>query len=404
MRRVTGPTAVGAVVPRFRRLAAVAIALLAAACSGQPDAGAAAPGQRPRTDGPAEDAELRSGDATALSPVTGLLLGRPIYPGDFADPFVLRVGDRFFAYATNTRDVNVPVMVVEGSPIASYLGEALPELPAWSEPGAVWAPAVLATDDGYVLYYTTRVSGTTTQCISSAVAASPAGPFVDSSAEPMVCQRDLGGSIDPSVVVEADGTEWLLFKNDGNCCDLPTSIWVQRLGPDHRSLVGSPTRLIDAAGTWDGGLIEGPSMVLAGGRVYLFYSGNAWDSANYGIGYAVCESITGPCHRPEGSDEPWMDSTTFASGPGGQEFFSALGDVWMVYHGWSGGAGEPEGERRLYVDVIAIDDGVPRRLGARRTWTVTLLLVVAVAAAGGAAVRWRRRRLRPSARRTPTRS
>ena len=61
-----------------------------------------------------------------------------------------------------------------------------------------------------------------------------------------------------------------------------------------------------------------------------------------------------------------MGSTTFARGPGGQEFFSALGDVWMVYHGWARGqAGSPDGERRLYVDIVRVHDGVPERVGGR---------------------------------------
>ncbi|MEZ5269512.1 MAG: hypothetical protein R2789_13435 [Microthrixaceae bacterium] len=35
-----------------------------------------------------------------------------------------------------------------------------------------------------------------------------------------VCQRDLGRTIDASPFVDEDGTKWLLYKNDGNCCDI----------------------------------------------------------------------------------------------------------------------------------------------------------------------------------------
>ena len=367
-----------------------------AGCGGPLDPSKAEPGQRPRTGGPNPGAERTDGEATALRPASGLLLGTPIYDGDFADPYVLRVDDTFYAYATNTATANLPVIVVRNSPTARYYGDAFPTLPAWSEPGFVWAPAVLALDDGYVLYYSTRLRGTTTQCISRATAASPLGPFVDDSEGPMVCQRDLGGSIDPSVVTDTDGTTWLLYKNDGNCCGHPTSLWSQELAPDGLSTVGGPNRLLTAEQDWEGGLIEAPSMIIDGGTYYLFYSGNAWDSEQYGIGYAVCESVTGPCRRPDDSDEPWMGSTTFARGPGGQEFFSALGDVWMVYHGWARGqAGSPDGERRLYVDIVRVRDGVPERVGGRSLATVLALAAGAVALLVALGIWWwRRRRIR----------
>ena len=123
-------------------------------------------------------------------------------------------------------------------------------------------------------------------------------------------------------------------------------------------------------------------MILVGSGAYLFYSGNAWDTDNYAIGYAVCESVTGPCRRPKSDDErPWMSSTTFARGPGGQEFFGALGDVWMVYHGWeSGQAGKPGAQRRLYLDIVRIERGRPVRVGSQQAANVLFLVLGAIGA------------------------
>jgi hypothetical protein len=52
----------------------------------------------------------------------------------------------------------------------------------------------------YVLFHTAldRVSGL--QCIGRAEARAPAGPFVDDSATPLVCQRTQAGPIDPGQV------------------------------------------------------------------------------------------------------------------------------------------------------------------------------------------------------------
>ena len=79
-------------------------------------------------------------------------------------------------------------------------------------------------------------------CISRATSANPAGPFVDDSSSAFVCPVSKGGAIDPSVFVAADGTPWLLWKSDGDCCSLPTTIYSQQLSPDGLSVVGPAHR------------------------------------------------------------------------------------------------------------------------------------------------------------------
>jgi beta-xylosidase len=217
---------------------------------------------------------------------------------------------------------------------------------------------------------------------------------VDGSAEPLVCQRDLGGSIDPSVVVDAAGERWLLFKDDGNCCGLPTSIWSQRLTPDGLGVQGPMHELLTADAPWEGELIEGPSMVRDGDEYLLFYSANDWASEDYGIGWARCASPSGPCEKA--SDRaPWMTSTTFARGPGGQEFFDAVGERWMVYHGWAEDqAGQEGAQRRLFLDIVNVRDGQPQRVGGRRSWTTVAVVVLGVLVVAGSVVLVLRRRAR----------
>lgn len=375
-------------------LVLVALAIIAG-CSSDTDPSAARPGQRPRTGGPADDSGSTTGTIpsgtipvegrpTQLDPSGGLLVGTPVYDGDFADPFVLIEDDTNYVYATNTDDANLPVIVSDGGDEGTYYGDAFPTLPSWTTPGFVWAPAVYARGDGFVAYYTTADTATKKQCVSRAVAPSPVGPFVDDSTGPMVCQSDLGGTIDPSIVTDVDGESWLLFKNDGNCCGITTSLWSQKLTPDGLGVVGEPTKLIDADQAWEGDLIEAPSLVIADGTYYVFYSANAWDTANYAVGYARCESITGPCTKAEG---PWMTSTAFAKGPGGQEFFAKDGFVWMVYHGWERGQiGYPQGQRRLYLDIVQIADGAPVRVGEETARFLIGVLVVGGVVLLGAAV------------------
>jgi len=413
-RRRTGTGAAGPI--RFRPLVVVLVALaVVAGCSSGGDT-TARPGQRPRTGGPSDEGAGRGGGTipsgtvpvegrpTQLDPGGGLLVGTPVYDGDYADPFVLIEDGTNYVYATNTQDANLPVIVSAGGNEGTYFGDAFPTLPAWTTPGFVWAPSVYARGDDYVAYYTTTDNASKRQCVSRAVAPSPTGPFVDDSAGPMICQLDLGGTIDPSIVTDVDGESWLLFKNDGNCCDQTTSLWSQKLSPDGLDVVGDPTKLIDADQSWEGDLIEAPSMVIADGTYFLFYSANAWDTANYAVGYARCQSITGPCTKADG---PWMSSTAFAQGPGGQEFFAKDGFVWMVYHGWERGQiGYPQGERRLYLDIVQVPDGTPVRVGAETARAVIVAVVVAAVVllllAALLLVRRRRRTQRTERDRTAT--
>jgi beta-xylosidase len=109
-----------------------------------------------------------------------------VYDGDFPDPFVLVAGDRYFAYGTQTGDINVQVMESADLERWDHRGDGLPELPSWAGWGHTWAPAVLRRDDAYVMYYAVRYEAAGRQAISVATASDPAGPFVDRSAEPLI--------------------------------------------------------------------------------------------------------------------------------------------------------------------------------------------------------------------------
>lgn len=397
MRRIQDAHMISPTV-RLLLVAGVMAGLVLAACgSGSTPSTAAGVSatQRPPTEGP----QGGPGTEEKLDTINGLLSGKPVFNADFADPFVLDQGDVAYTYATNTRDANIPVIRAQGYKVADYLGDALPTIPSWSAKGFIWGPAVFAAPDGkFVMYYSALTTAGGRQCITRAVADSPAGPFVDDSSAPFVCPLDLGGAIDPAVVV-VNNAPYLIYKSDGNCCGIPTSVWSVPLSADGLSTTGDPVKLISNDQDWEGDVVEGPSMVVDADKLLLFYSANNWNTADYAIGYAVCDSITGPCTKPD--DKPWMKSTDFAKGPGGQEFFNAGGQVWMVYHGWlPGQVDTPGGQRRLYLDEITVTGDVPSRIGAERTLVqlvqlfLGVVIVVAIVAVVVLVLRRRRRHRR----------
>jgi hypothetical protein len=208
---------------------------------------------------------------------------------------------------------------------------------------------------------------TSAMCISRATSSSPAGPFVDDSSSAFVCPVAKGGAIDPSVFVAPDGTPWLLWKSDGDCCDLPTTLYSQELSADGLSVVGPAHPLLGATQSWEGHLVEAPSMIENGNTYWLFYSANLWGTDDYGIGVARCASVTGPCSKP--LDHAWLSSSGGGlqsdPGPGGQEFFQAGGLIWMVHHGLAPGQSGNEAQRRLYADLIAFPRGQTPRIAPR---------------------------------------
>jgi beta-xylosidase len=286
----------------------------------------------------------------------------PVYDGDFPDPFVLVDGETYFAYGTQTGDINVQVM--ESADLAQWehRGDALPELPPWAGWGRTWSPAVLPRGDTYVLYYAVRYEAAGRQCISVATSADPDGPFVDRSAEPLIFQADRGGSIDPSPFVDGDGTAYLLWKSDDNAIGRPASLWGSPLEPDGRGLAGPPVELLRHDAAWEEPLVEAPSLArIADGSYVLFYSGNWWESEGYAIGYATGQAPLGP-FRKDTESESWLASQPGMAGPGGAEPFTDANGRWHIaFHAWTPPrvGYEQGGARSLWIERLDFEDGRP---------------------------------------------
>lgn len=283
----------------------------------------------------------------------------PVHAGDFPDPFVLRAADGYHAYASNGEG-NVQQLRSRDLARWERLPDALPRLPAWVAPGRTWAPSVVERGGKWVLYFSAQHAASGRQCIGAAVADHPSGPFAGS-AEPLACAQDADlGAIDPSPFVDADGTPYLFWSA---CCK-GAQIFGQRLSQDGLATAEIPHALLQADLPWEGGIVEGPSMLKEGGRWYLLYSANRWQGERYAIGLAECDSPSGPCRK---RTAPLLASAGDMAGPGGQEVFrDGWGRAWVAYHAWSAGRASyaAGGVRSLRVERVEFKDGSPG-LGGR---------------------------------------
>jgi hypothetical protein len=306
-----------------------------------------------------------TGDISAVSAaclsVDGTGAGGPVYPFDFPDPFVFRVGGTYYAYATNSTEGNIQIIDSSDFTHWSAVGNALPTLPAWAKPGGTWAPSVFQIGTTFVMYYAAVVAGPGggEECISSATATQPQGPFTDNSTAPLECQANLGGSIDPSAFVDANGTPYLEWKSNG-APGQPATIWSEQLTPAGTGFVAgtTPTELLMPDQGWEAGVVEAPDLVLAAGHYYLFFSGNNWDGANYAIGVAACSGPLGPCTEP--SSQPILASGPAMAGPGGESVFAdASGSLWIAFDAYLPGAEGYPHSRVLYVRPLSVSGAIP---------------------------------------------
>ena len=229
---------------------------------------------------------------------------------------------------------NVPVSDVSTLATLPQPTDAMPTLP----PGTsdwIWTVDVIKASSGFAMWYTAQdlsklnPAGVADQCLWSATASNPLGPFTPS-ASPTVCQQ--WGSIDPRTTTGADGSRYLVWKSDLNAdhaTSIPTTIWEQRLAPDGTTLLGTPWRIATSTQPWEAGLAESPDLVDLDGAYYLFFAGNSSRSADNGIGVMPCAGIRGPC--TDSRTTPLVASNSQGEGPGEESLFQQHGVTWLLY-------------------------------------------------------------------------
>jgi len=289
----------------------------------------------------------------------------PAFANDAPDPDLVRDGSTWYTFTTGTTWGNDLGVLTSSSPTSGwqtlsgqpYGSTALANVPSWQRTGTQTSPGVYEWGGRWVMFYDAVDDASGTYCLSVATSPSPSTPFTDTSSASFECQVDIGGSIDPSPFVDANGQPWLVWKsNDGSSLAV-SDVWAAPLAADGATLAGPPQLVMPKDSVdhpWET-TVDDPQMVLAGGRYLLFFSGGDWQSANYATGYAVCAGPTGPCTQPQAG--PLLSSYGPAAGPGGGSLASdAAGNWFLAYAAWSPGCTSYAcgGERQLYVAPISL--------------------------------------------------
>ncbi|MEJ3405229.1 glycoside hydrolase family 43 protein [Rathayibacter sp. YIM 133350] len=259
-----------------------------------------------------------------------------VIDASFADPDLISTSDGYVAYATNSPSINVQLATstdLEHWDLSDQ--DALPTLPSWAVAGRTWAPDVSELPNGgFVMFVVAEDRASQKQCIGTATSPTAAGPFTPVGDAPLLCPLDQGGAIDPSTFVDDDGTAYLLWKNDGNCCNLDTWIEIAPLAADRLSLAGASTRLFTQTEQWEGNLVEAPTMLKHGDRYIVLYSANDYATDAYAIGVASAPALSGPYEKQPGPLLSTESSDGRYYGPGGQEVLHTDDGDRLFFHSW----------------------------------------------------------------------
>jgi arabinan endo-1,5-alpha-L-arabinosidase len=163
------------------------------------------------------------------------------------------------------------------------------EPPTWAA-YQFWAPELYEREGRFYLFYSGKTDNTR-RGTGVAVSDSPLGPFRNLSDRPLTPPE--WECLDGHLFRDADGTEWFIFVHEWVQCKVG-EMWAQRIAPDYSTLVGERHVLFrghDAP--WSNHVIDGPMMVLEGGKYHLFWS-SFNDRDGYCCGVARAQSVLGP--------------------------------------------------------------------------------------------------------------
>lgn len=271
--------------------------------------------------------------------------------GDFPDPTVIRVDDRYYAVGTSSEWApHFPIYSSDDLQNWQQDGFVFDETPEWAS-SSFWAPEYVYHRGLYYLYYSAKRKTDGVSCIGVAISRYPNRGFEDQG----IVVAYGSESID-AFVVEEDGERFMTWKAYG-LDQRPIELVASKLSEDGLSIEGEPfSLLMDTAHVG----IEGQAFIQKDGYYYMFYSAGACcgPDCDYHIQAVRSQSIRGPFERVGeavllGENEHWkcMGHGTFVE--------NTDGDLLYLFHGYSQSGGVYTGREGLLARLVWSDTDTP---------------------------------------------
>jgi len=243
----------------------------------------------------------------------------------FGDPFIMLYDGKYYAYGTASPD-GILVYVSDdlktwSVPEGAKDGLALNKNDVWADKN-FWAPEIYYVKGKFYMYYSAD------EHICVATSDSPLGPFRQEVQKPMIDEEK---AIDNSLFIDDDGKPYLFFDrfNDG------LNIWVVELQENLIDIKPETKKpCIHVTQEWEkirGRVNEGSFVTRHKGVYYMTYSGNGYQSPNYGVGVAMATNIWGPWEKYEGNPILQMPGDLVGVGHSAM-FTDKNGQLRIVFH------------------------------------------------------------------------
>ncbi|WP_114789112.1 family 43 glycosylhydrolase [Niabella yanshanensis] len=212
---------------------------------------------------------------------------KPVIPGDFADPSVIRVGNTYYATGTSSEWApHYPLFKSEDLIHWKEAGYIFDKTPEWAS-SSFWAPELFYRNGTYYVYYTARKKADGISCIGVATSEDPEKGFTDRG----IVVEHGKEAIDAFITEEKD--RWYLSFKAYGLDDRPIELLGYELSPDGLSTIGQPFMLLRDDKRKG---LEGQCIIKRNDYYYLLYSagGCCGVQCSYHVNVARSASLKGP--------------------------------------------------------------------------------------------------------------
>jgi beta-xylosidase len=311
----------------------------------------------------------------------------PVYGSYFADPFVWKAGDTYYAVGTGEleatgQSVGKVFPLLQSSDFFQWQFASSAMVRPDPKLGThFWAPEVAYSDGTFYLYYSVG-HGDEGHQLRVASSDSPQGPYQDMGKMllgPPACPF----AIDPHPFRDEDGHWYLFYARDfldkEGGIRTGTALMATRMR-SMTELEGDGVVILRARSdwqrfqsnrlmygrVWDWHTLEGPFVRKHEGLYYCFYSGGRWETENYGVDYGVAENVLGPYSDKGNESGPRVLRTipNQVPGPGHNSIITGADEAteFIVYHAWD----TQMKMRQMFVDPLSWTESGPRARGRLR--------------------------------------
>ncbi|MGO4547101.1 family 43 glycosylhydrolase [Paenibacillus sp. 2TAB23] len=269
-------------------------------------------------------------------------------PG-IADPHAMFYEGVYYLYGTDTANspnMQTGIKVYTSTDLVNWteVGYALRNEDSWGSK-QFWAPEVIEKDGMFYMYYAVE------EHLAVATSDSPLGPFKQDVQEPIHLDPK---EIDAHIFTDDDGKTYMYFVRFNN----NNHLLVAEMNDDMKTIKEDTIKFVFApTQEWENSqkppvasINEGPFVIKHKGTYYMTYSGNHFQSPDYGVGYATAPTPLGPWTKYEFN--PIMKANALVPGAGHHSLVQSPDgtELFMVYHThYAIGQTEP---RKLAIDRV----------------------------------------------------